>query len=334
MQHFAESLTPILFDAVIPFEVEGRDVAGRITRLDTVVDTILSRRDYPEPVARLLGEALAITALLGSIMKFEGVFTFQAKGDGPVSLLVCDFATPEGADQTDAIGGALRGMATFDTDKLPAGNGLSLKDLMGDGYLALTIDQGSHTDRYQGIVELAGDSLDASAAHYFQRSEQLPSALVTRCAPVQENGATRWRAGSILIQHLPPSKPGSQSPFEKHDEPEDWAHATALMETVSPQELLSGSLPLQDLLYRLYHEDGVRAFPPAHLALGCRCSREKLENVIRTFPDDDVAHMVVDGKISVVCQFCNTEYTFDPAEFGVAPRAPDDGSGAPEAGRQ
>ncbi|RMF09451.1 MAG: hypothetical protein D6763_07785, partial [Alphaproteobacteria bacterium] len=150
-------------------------MVGRITRLDTVVDTILSRHDYPTAVARLLGQALSLTALLGSIMKFEGVFTLQIKGNGPVSLLVCDFATPSGSDDSGAIGGVLRGVARFEAEKLPDGDALSLDELVGEGYMALTIDQGSHTERYQGIVELVGDSLDECARHYFATSEQLPS---------------------------------------------------------------------------------------------------------------------------------------------------------------
>lgn len=328
MQHIAEPLTPVYTDAVVPFEVQGRDVAGRVTRIDSVVDTILGRHDYPVPIARVLGQALSLTALLGSIMKFEGVFTLQIKGDGPVSLLVCDFATPSGADGSHAIGGVLRGVANFSAEDIPDGKDLSLRDLLGDGYMALTIDQGGESERYQGIVELSGDNLDDCARHYFTTSEQLPSAVYSVCEPVGTNGSTRWRAGSVLIQHLPPA--GAGSSLENHeldDETEDWQHTAALLHTIKAEEMLDSSLSLQDLLYRLYHEDGVRVFAPAHLALGCRCSREKLEDVIRTFSEDDVQHMVVDGKIAVTCQFCNTEYVFDPAEFGA------DTSGAPETGR-
>jgi len=329
MQNIAETLNPIHSDAVVPFEVEGRDVSGRITRLDAVVNNILGHQDYPEAVAKLLGQALSITALLGSIMKFEGIFTFQIKGNGPVSLLVCDYATPKGADSADAIGGILRGMAKFDADQIPASETPSMKDLLGDGYLALTIDQGSHTDRYQGIVELTDDSLDDCARHYFMTSEQLPSEIVSSCERVIVDGSPQWRAASLMIQHLPPARDKIEigTADTAAGNRENWAHAQALMQTITPEELLDTGLPLQDLVYRLYHEDGVRAYQPSHLGLGCRCSREKLEDVIRTFSDDDVAHMVVDGQITVQCQFCNTEYVFTPDEFGAG------SSGAPEAGR-
>ncbi len=215
MQHIAEPLIPVYADAVIPFEIRGRDVSGRITRLEAVVDTILGRHDYPAPVAGLLGQALALTALLGSIIKFEGIFTLQIKGDGPVSLLVCDFATPPGANESDAIGGVLRGVANFDAAKLPDGDAPSLRELVGEGYMALTIDQGGHSERYQGIVELTGETLDECARHYFTTSEQLPSEVVTVCEAVGSNGRQRWRAGSILIQHLPKGGPETIAEFPR-----------------------------------------------------------------------------------------------------------------------
>ena len=324
MQNFIETMAPIHSDAVVPFEVEGRDVSGRITRLDAVVNSILGHHDYPDAVARLLGQALSITALLGSIMKFEGIFTFQIKGNGPVSLLVCDYATPAGADSSGAIGGILRGMAKFDADRIPASETPSMKDLLGDSYLALTIDHGSHTDRYQGIVELTGDSLDDCARHYFMTSEQLPSEIVSSCERASVDGSLKWRAASLLVQHLPPASDKGEGTVPENRE--NWNHVRALLQTVTSEELLDSALPLQNLLYRLYHEDGVRVFRPSHLGLGCRCSRQKLEQVIRTFSDDDIAHMVVDGKITVQCQFCNTDYVFLPDAFGVST------SGAPETG--
>lgn len=318
MQQIADSLTPIHADAVVPFEIEGRDAVGRITRLDAVVDRILTRHAYPLPVARLLGQALALTALLGSIMKFEGIFTLQIKGDGPVSLLVCDFATPSGSDTSAAIGGMIRGMASFDADVLPDEDDPASAALLGEGYMALTIDQGSHTERYQGIVDLSGDSLDDCARHYFATSEQLPSEVASFCDRVDTDDGPRWRAGSLLVQHLPPGDSAAPDP-----ESDDWAHVTSLMRTLTQTEALDRELSLQHLLYRLFHEDGVRVFAPAHLGLDCRCNRQKLEDVIRTFPKDDVNHMVVDGRITVTCQFCTTEYVFDPANLGPSSGAPE-----------
>lgn len=325
MQHPAEQAFPIngpvSNDVVVPFAVEGRDVNGRATRLNGVVHKILTTHDYPEVVSVLLGEALAITALLGSLMKFEGIFTLQAKGDGPISLLVVDFANAPGADGAISIGGTLRGYARYDAEAvaaLPAGTH-DLSGLMGGGYLAFTVDQGEHSERYQGIVELNGPTLDACARAYFLNSEQIEAEIVTHCARVPRADGWRWLAGSLMIRHLPAlgghhaTKAGAKI-GDRHD---NWNHARALFASLRAHELLDPELPLHDLLYRLYNQDGVRVFSPAHLTDGCRCSRERLEQVIRSFSDEDREAMVEDGKISATCEFCKTEYRFEPSEFAA-----------------
>lgn len=306
-------------DLVVPFAIEGRGVTGRVTRLDAVVDTILTRHDYPRAVSTLLGEALAITALLGSLMKFEGIFTLQAKGNGPLSLLVCDFVTAPGADGAVSIGGTLRGYAKFDEAALATlGDGpQDLRTLMGDGYLAFTLDQGEFTDRYQGIVALEGESLDDCARTYFQNSEQIAADIKTRCGLATGPDGMHWRAGSLLLRHLP-AVGGDITPTTAHTEEErqeNWDAARVMLRTLRAEELLDPKLSLHDLLYRLYHEDGVRVFSPAHLTFGCRCSADRLANVIRSFAADEREEMAVGGQIAAVCEFCKTEYVFRLSDF-------------------
>ena len=308
-------------DVVIPFAVEALNVRGRSVRLSETVNRVLHAHAYPTPVARLLGEALCLAALLGSALKFEGRFILQVQGDGPVSLLVADYKTPNG----------LRGYARFDHERLAAAGleGKNLSTLLGNGALVLTIDQGANTSRYQGIVPLEGQSL-ADAAHlYFRQSEQIPTRVHLAVGEEQIRGekGTHWRAAGFMIQHLPESGhlardlPGGDDTAGLQDiseplgpEEEDWREAEALFSTLEDHEILSSDLPAERLLFRLYHERGVRVFEPAPLTFACHCSRSKIENVLSQFDEDEVTDMVVDGKIEVTCEFCNTGYSFTEEE--------------------
>lgn len=317
MSFESDSGDRISTDVVVPFALDERDVTGRVTRLSAIVNDILGRHDYPDLVSALLSQALAMTALLGSMMKSEGIFTLQAKGDGPINLLVTDFVAAAGADGAISIGGILRGYARYDEDAvaaLDAGES-DLQRLMGKGYLAFTLDQGEDTERYQGIVSLEGQTLDDCARNYFENSEQIPAEIVSYCGKLSDDAdGPRWSAGSIMIRHLPATggRARTRTPEQRT---EDWSHSKILLSSLRRDELLDPALPLHDLLFRLYHEDGVRVFSPAHLGLGCRCSRERLETVIRTFSPEDRAHMMVNGVISAICEFCKTEYVFNPADF-------------------
>lgn len=305
-------------DLVLPFEVKPLGVRGRVIRLGPVIDDILSRHDYPEPVSALLAQSVALAALLGSTLKFDGKFILQTKTDGPVSMLVADFASPNG----------VRGVARFNKSAVGnAGRLASETELMGEGYLAMTVDQGAEMERYQGIVPL-GEGTLADAAHtYFAQSEQIPTRLHLFAGPVQVRGekVPHWRAGAILIQHLP--REGGISPvaFSSGDAPEgheedvaendDWVKARLLLDTVESHELLDPTLSAEDLLYRLYHEDGVTVYPVTLLARHCTCSHETVASMIRGFAADDRADMIEDGAIKVVCEFCSTPYVFKPSEF-------------------
>ncbi len=309
--------TPIVVDdpefsrdnEVRPFQIEGMDVRGRAIRLGTVVDQILKAHDYPEPIARILGEMLVLTGLLGSIMKFDGIVTLQTKSGGPVPMMVADYERRE-----DGIG-RLRGYADIDHTKYSAfGKNPSFNGLIGSksGYLALTIDQGAEMERYQGIVELKGETLSEVARNYFAGSEQTPTEIRLNCDKDSVTGF--WRAGGIMVQHLARGEEGRERILDRETK-EQWDRASILMGSVKTEELLDPQLDLDQLLFRLYNEDGVRVFEAAHMKHECRCSRERLHTVLKGFTDDDIKDMTKDdGLIDVNCQFCNTTYEFTPEE--------------------
>lgn len=301
---------------VRPFQIEGQNFRGRAVRLGTAVDEILKGHNYPEPVARILGEFLVLTSLLGSMMKYEGIVTIQVKSAGALPMLVADYET-NGADGEP---GKIRGYVQVDETKLAQyGKNPSYAGLIGskDGYMALTIDQGKDMDRYQGIVDLKGDSLSEVARNYFQSSEQTPTEIRLTCDRDPVSGF--WRAGGIMLQHLARGEEGQARLLERTEnaaaDQENWDRASIFMNSVKVEELQDPQLTLDDLLYRLFHEDGVRVFDAQHVMFSCRCSREKIFNAISAFSPDDLAHSTVDGKITVNCQFCSTDYVYDPAEF-------------------
>ncbi len=293
-------------DLVLPFQAEQADVLGRLVKLGPTVDTILSRHDYPEPVSRLLGEAVALTAMLGTSLKSEGKFILQASTDGPVDLLVADYQVP----------GGLRGYARFSAEQVA--NAPADAKLLGAGHLAMTIDRGAETERYQGVVPLEGRSLTEAADTYFRQSEQLPTFIRLAVARHYRPGkGTAWRAGGLLVQKL--TREGGRSGGRaKAFEEEDWTRAKALAETVEDHELLDPTLPPDRLLYRLFHEEQVRAYRAIPLETYCSCSRPRVEELLRRFSPEDLADMVVDGEVWVTCEFCNTRYGFDPAAFADA----------------
>ena len=307
-------------DHVVPFEVGPLDVRGRAVQLGPTLEAILSRHAYPEPVARLLAEACVITALLGTSLKFEGKFILQTRTDGPVDMLVVDFATPN----------ALRAYARFDAERLAgltSAGPVTDQVMLGSGVLALTIDQGVHMQRYQGIVQLDGIGLEEAARTYFRQSEQIPTDLRLAVArQVLPGGLNQWRAGGVLAQFLPeapermrvPDLPGGDGDdAEAIHAPVDnaWQEALALMETIEPAELVDPTVGSERLLFRLFHEQGVRVFDPVAVDDQCSCSREKIHGVLSGFTADEIRDSTEDGKITVACEFCSTSYEFNPAEF-------------------
>jgi molecular chaperone Hsp33 len=305
----ARSRAAVPDDLIQPFKIEGQAVRGRLVRLGPLIHTVLDRHQYPPEVAELLGEMVALAAGLAGALKYDGVFTLQTKGDGPVRLMVADVTSE----------GDVRGYAQFDAERLAAvtsaagGGSLSVPKLLGAGYLAFTVDQGSHTERYQGIVELTGATLADCVHHYFRQSEQLDS--VVKVAAGRATGG--WRAGALMLQRLPPA-PGAA------DEVEDgWRRALAFMASSTEAELLDERLGPNELLYRLFHEDGVRVFTQAKLRPGCRCSRERVERVLRSLPVAELESFKIDGLIIVTCEFCSARYEFSDGQIAALKDADD-----------
>src|SRR6185312_11508599 len=315
-------------DTVMPFEVAKLDLRGRVVRLGPVVDEILEKHAYPAPVAKLLGEAVVLTVMLGSALKIEGRFILQTQSDGPVRMLVVDFTAP----------GKVRACARFDKARVAAAVADDTADggaLLGKGHLAMTIDQGPDMSRYQGLVALDGGSLEDAAHEYFHRSEQIPTRV--RLAVAEELRASEggprhsWRAGGIMLQFLPKSPerarvadldPGdAPAGTEKHVVAEDdaWVEGRALIETVEDIELIDPALSSERLAYRLFHEPGVRVFRANEVRAECSCSRANVEAMLKSFSQDDRDHMVEDGKISVTCEFCSANYVFAPGEVDAKP---------------
>lgn len=287
-------------DQTQPFLLESSGIRGRLLRLGAVADTILSRHDYVEPVAALLGEMLALSGALSSLLKFEGIFTAQAKGEGPVGLLIAD-VTAEGH---------VRGYASCDQERLEAllmaNPRPGLSALMGTGYFAHTVDIEGSGERYQGIVELSGETLADCLQHYFLQSDQVQSGIVLAARRI----AGHWRAGALVLQRVP-EEGGDTAPLSSIDDEEAWRRAMVLQVTCTPEELLNPELPAHDLLYRLFHEEGVRVFAPRPLKAECRCSRERIEKVLAAMSPEDIREMTVDGVVEATCEFCNTRYRFE-----------------------
>jgi molecular chaperone Hsp33 len=308
-------------DAVLPFEVASLDLRGRLTRLGPGLDDLLAKHDYPPPVAKLLGEAIVLTTLLGSSLKFNGRFILQTQTDGPVSFLIVDFQAPD----------RLRAYARFDAREIKEGQDSG--SLLGKGHLAMTIDQGPDMSRYQGLVALDGGSLEDAAHEYFLRSEQIPTRV--RLAVGEEwrggeGGARRrWRGGGMLLQFLPKApERARQADLDPGDAPEGtethtvaeddaWVEGQSLISTVEDVELIDPDLSGERLLYRLFHERGVRVFAPLSLQAKCSCSREAVSAMLKSFDPRDRAEMVKDGKVVVTCEFCSSVYEFTPHEAGV-----------------
>lgn len=313
-------------DRALPFQVEGLDVRGRVVTLGPSIDSILQRHDFPGPVKRLVAEAAVLASLLATSLKDIGRFILQTQTNGPVSLVVVDVRTP----------GQIRATASFDAravEKAAADGPADSSILLGSGTLAMTVEQGQAQQRYQGYVPLEDETLEAAAHTYFRQSEQIPTRIRLAVAEMfdrDEAGAARrtWRAGGIIGQFLPEAGervahrdlPAGDVPDGMEElltEPEDddaWIEAQALIDTVEDHELTDPSIVAERLLYRLFHERGVRVFEPMSLEENCSCSRERIEQVLHQMNHEEIDEATIEGAIEVRCEFCGTRYDFDPAE--------------------
>jgi molecular chaperone Hsp33 len=313
-------------DRAVPFQVEGLDVRGRVVTLGPSLDAILQRHDFPVPVKRLVGEAAVLASLLATSLKDVGRFILQTQTDGPVSMIVVDVRTP----------GQIRATASFDESAVAEAAADGRVDpavLLGRGTLAMTVEQGHTQQRYQGYVLLEDETLEAAAHTYFRQSEQIPTRIRLAVAEMydrDEMGGARqsWRAGGIIGQFLPLSEdrvrhrdlPAGDVPEGTQVQPEPvdddaWVEAQALIETVEDHELTDPSIAAERLLYRLFHERGVRVFEPISLEENCSCSRQRIEEVLSELSSEEIEQAAATGSIEVRCEFCGTHYRFDPAHF-------------------
>jgi molecular chaperone Hsp33 len=284
---------------VTPFFLPNRAVRGRLVRLGPLADALLTRHDNHPVVTTLVGQALALAAGLSSALKFRGSFSIQTKGNGPVPMLL--------ADCTEA--GELRGHAMVKKEELAALLAAdpvpTAKALLGRGYLAFTVDQGSAENRHQGIVTIQGDTLAEMAKHYFTVSEQLRCQVHVACGLTDKG----WRASALVLEKVAAGG-GIDPEIDPDAYDESWNTATILAATLKDEELLDDNLPPEELLYRLFHAEGVAADRARALSFGCRCSRARLAAILEGFPPDDLDHMNQDGDIVMTCEFCNYDFRF------------------------
>jgi len=317
-------------DVIQPFQLELSGLRGRVVRLGAVLNDLLSAHEYPPAVAHLLAETVATALLLSSMLKYEGIFTLQTSSDGPVRTLVVDITTL----------GAIRGYASYDADVIKAMElaeerttsgpyaGFELKQILGKGYLAFTVDQGEFTERYQGIVSLAGDALVDSVRHYFDQSEQIGTSLKVAAAHDEASG---WRAGAIMLQRMPDPSIAAVpdeniAPFRPElaaEKEEEWARSNVLLQSITDLELVNPALHSHDILFRLFHEEGVRIFPPQTVYKKCRCSTDRVSRVMATLPPDDREHAATDGIIEMTCEFCSKSYHYDINDMTCSVVEPD-----------
>lgn len=313
-------------DVIVPFSVSSLDVRGRTGQFGSAINSILERHAYPDPVTQLLAQALSLTALLGSSLKFDGKFIMQTQTDGPVNLLVADLRA----------NGALRGYARFDKDYFDQrpNQKTTSAELLGNGILGFTVDQGEYMQRYQGLVQLNGQSLEEAAIHYFKQSEQLPTEIRLSVAELftpttGTTGSTKkWRAGGLIAQFMPtePDRmkqmdlPGGDAPegsaaLSDFLEDDAWTEAKALIRTISDVELTDPDIGPERLLYRLFNQHNPRRFEALAVRDECSCSRNRLKDVLSGFSIEERKDSMVHGQIIVDCEFCSKQYAFSGDEF-------------------
>lgn len=304
----ADDFTRTPDDYVIPFQIESSGARGRLVRMGPAINTILGQHDYPDAVSNLLGEAMTLTAMLGAALKIDGKFILQTSSEGPVSFLVAHYYAP----------GNIRGYASVDQEAFEAANAAHPDGgakMLGDGHLAMTIDQGPDSERYQGIVPLEGGNISQAADLYFRQSEQLPTFIKIAVARHYEGGRDNkpgswsWRAGGLMVQKL--TSEGGAPSSNGHDADDAWLRAQMLAATVADHELLDPLLAPERLLYRLFHEERVRAFDATPISAFCQCSRDRVEQMLISFSAEEIEDMVEDGHVRVTCEFCNSRYEFD-----------------------
>lgn len=317
--------SPSDWDTALPFQLDAIGVRGRLVRLGPALDEVIERHGYPLAVARPLAEAMVLCAMLATSLKYDGIFTLQISGDGPIRLLVTDLTTD----------GALRGYAQFDSWKLAVALGAGNEEppegyvpkLFGQGRLAFTVDQGEYTERYQGIVPLDGPTLSDCAHTYFRQSEQLPTGIKVAARRSTIDGRHHWHAAALMVQQMPEFDAGRLD-IDQEQREDDWRRAVILMASATEKEMLDPSLPGTALLHRLFHEERPRVFERRTFAARCRCSRERIDNVLRSIRREELKDLRDPaGRVAVKCEFCSTEYAYDEADLDRVYAAGETGAG-------
>ena len=309
-------------DTVLPFQLDASDMRGRLVRLDGVLEGILRQHDYPAQVEALVAEMALLTALIGQTVKLRWKLSLQVQSKGAVRMIATDYYAP----QTEGEPAQIRAYSSFDADRLSEGAPF---DQIGDGYFAILIDQGEGMAPYQGITPLAGGSLAACAESYFAQSEQLPTRFELRFGKSTEaGGAEHWRAGGIMVQHMPKASPfvasgeGSGEVLTADDlvdreTEENWNRVGVFLDTVEELELVGPSVTPTDLLLRLFHEEAPRVFDTQPVRFGCTCSEDRVRQSLSIYSARDIEKMTTDeGRVTADCQFCGAHYDLDPKTVG------------------
>lgn len=326
-------------DTVLPFQLDRSDIRGRVARLDSVLEKILSQHDYPRIVEMLVAEAALLSALIGKTIKLRWKLSLQIRGNGPIRIIATDYY----AAQHEGAPARIRAWASFDKERL--NEQADPFEQIGKGYFAILIDQGKGTTPYQGITPLDGGSLRACAQTYFAQSEQLPSRFALSFGrSVLPGQGEAWRAGGIMLQHMPPASApasaiaaasegsGDQGLVRPDDlldgeEGENWNRANLLLDTVEDMELIGPTVHPTGLLVRLFHQEGPRVFDPQPVEFGCTCSAERVRDSLSIYSARDIAQMTTDdGRVTADCQFCGAHYEFDPKTLGFEAVKTPDGS--------
>ena len=321
-----DATTHIWDDTVLPFQLDASDIRGRVARLDGVLDQVLAQHDYPPQIEALVAEMALLTALIGQTVKLRWKLSLQVRGDGPARLIATDYYGPaeEGGPAR------IRAYASFDRDRLAQQVTDAPFDLVGKGYFAILIDQGTDMQPYQGITPLAGGSLSACAETYFAQSEQIPTRFALAYGrSTLPGGDEGWRAGGVMLQHMPKASPFATgeatgeggllaaADLLDEDDGENWRRANLLLDTTEETELIGPTVGQTDLLLRLFHEEGPRVFDPQPVRFGCTCSAERVRESLSIYSAKDIAHMTTDaGIVTADCQFCGAHYEFEPRTLG------------------
>ena len=297
----APHVTSVDDDFILPFQVGDTALRGRVVRLSGAIDEILTAHSFPQKISELVGEAVCLSAMMGAALKFDGKLIFQAQSDGPVSMLVADYTT----------GGSVRATAKFDADAIDAAD-----KLIGKGHIVMTVDQGTDMERYQGVTALEGDSLAEAAIAYFDQSEQIPTMVRLAVGRLSAPGEPeRWRAGGVMVQFVPGEggvRERGEEVLMDGDEQELWERAAAYVQTTQTDELIDPAITAETLLFRLFHDDGVRVFDKQPVKADCSCNNEKIAAVLGRYSEEDLVEMVEDDTIKVTCEFCRKDYLFTP----------------------